>query len=123
MIPLYYARDLKLGFSPEWVALCKRSMASILPVFNSERVLRDYWRCSTRLRHGKVDDLTGDFAIGASSPRGRRSSVPRGPESSQRGAAPTQVQFRDTVRPRSSGLNGLAPSDARRVRCAARARI
>src|SRR4029078_10889358 len=45
VIPLYHARDAKLGFSPEWVALCKRSMASILPVFNSERVLRDYSRC------------------------------------------------------------------------------
>ena len=44
VIPLYYARDEKLGFSPNWVALCKRSMASILPAFNNERVLRDYVR-------------------------------------------------------------------------------
>ena len=42
MIPLYYARDQQRGFSPGWVALCKRSMASILPAFNNERVLRDY---------------------------------------------------------------------------------
>ena len=42
VIPLYYARDQQLGFSPDWVALCKRSMASILPAFNNERVLRDY---------------------------------------------------------------------------------
>ena len=41
-MPLYYARDAKLGYSPEWVALCKRSMTSVLPAFNSERVLRDY---------------------------------------------------------------------------------
>ena len=42
VIPLYYARDERTGFSPDWVALCKRSMASVLPHFNSERVLRDY---------------------------------------------------------------------------------
>jgi starch phosphorylase len=44
VVPLYYARDPKLGYSPEWVRLCKRSMASVLPAFNSERVLRDYLR-------------------------------------------------------------------------------
>ena len=38
-MPLYYARDERLGYSPEWVQLCKRSMASVLPPFNSERVL------------------------------------------------------------------------------------
>jgi starch phosphorylase len=42
VIPLYYARDSRVGYSPGWVKLCKRSMASVLPAFNSERVLRDY---------------------------------------------------------------------------------
>jgi starch phosphorylase len=42
VIPLYYARGEGLDFSPQWVELCKRSMASVLPHFNSERVLRDY---------------------------------------------------------------------------------
>jgi starch phosphorylase len=44
VVPLYYARDEALGYSPEWVRLCKRSMASVLPAFNSERVLHDYLR-------------------------------------------------------------------------------
>jgi starch phosphorylase len=44
VLPLYYARDARLGYSPEWVQLCKRSMVSVLPAFNSERVLRDYLR-------------------------------------------------------------------------------
>ena len=44
VVPLYYARDERLGYSPEWVQLCKRSMASVLPAFNSERVLHDYLR-------------------------------------------------------------------------------
>jgi len=43
VIPLYYSLG-RYGFSPEWVALAKRSMASILPRFNMNRVLDDYTR-------------------------------------------------------------------------------
>ncbi|MBW7930750.1 MAG: alpha-glucan family phosphorylase [Gammaproteobacteria bacterium] len=42
VIPLYYARDERLGYSPGWVQICKRSMATILPRFNSNRLLHDY---------------------------------------------------------------------------------
>jgi starch phosphorylase len=42
VIPLYYQRDEKLGYSPGWVEICKRSMASVLPHFNSNRLLHDY---------------------------------------------------------------------------------
>jgi starch phosphorylase len=42
VIPLYYRRDEKLGYSTGWVEICKRSMASVLPVFNSNRLLHDY---------------------------------------------------------------------------------
>ncbi|MEZ5564887.1 MAG: alpha-glucan family phosphorylase [Gammaproteobacteria bacterium] len=42
VIPLYYARDERLGYSPGWVSKCKRSMASILPHFNMNRVVHDY---------------------------------------------------------------------------------
>ncbi len=42
IIPLYYRRDEKLGYSPGWVEVCKRSMASVLPHFNSHRLLHDY---------------------------------------------------------------------------------
>lgn len=45
VIPLYYRRDEKLGYSPEWVNICKRSMASVLPHFNSNRLLHDYACC------------------------------------------------------------------------------
>ncbi len=41
VVPLYYARG-PLGFSPGWVRLAKRSMASILPHFNSRRMLNEY---------------------------------------------------------------------------------
>ena len=42
MIPLYYARDERLGYSPGWVRKCKRSMSTILPHFNMNRVVHDY---------------------------------------------------------------------------------
>ncbi|MEQ1801690.1 MAG: alpha-glucan family phosphorylase [Gammaproteobacteria bacterium] len=42
VIPLYYSRDERLGYSPGWVRKCKRSMATILPRFNMNRVVHDY---------------------------------------------------------------------------------
>jgi starch phosphorylase len=42
VIPLYYGRDEKQGYSPGWVKLCQQSMATVLPDFNSYRVLHDY---------------------------------------------------------------------------------
>ena len=42
VIPLYYDRDDKHGYSPGWVRLCQQSMATVLPHFNSYRVLHDY---------------------------------------------------------------------------------
>ena len=42
VIPLYYARDERLGYSPGWVRKCKRSMSTILPNFNMNRVVHDY---------------------------------------------------------------------------------
>jgi starch phosphorylase len=42
IVPLYYARDERLGYSPGWVKVCKRSMATNLPHFNMQRVVTDY---------------------------------------------------------------------------------
>ena len=41
VIPLYYKREA-CGYSPEWVKLAKRSIASLLPRFNSARMLGEY---------------------------------------------------------------------------------
>lgn len=41
VIPLYYKRE-SCGYSPEWVKLAKRSIASLLPRFNSARMLGEY---------------------------------------------------------------------------------
>ncbi len=41
VIPLYYEAG-PMGFSPAWLAMSKRSMASIMPRFNTERMITDY---------------------------------------------------------------------------------
>jgi glycogen phosphorylase len=41
VLPLYYERDHK-PYSPGWVRMAKRSMASLLPKFNSSRMLTEY---------------------------------------------------------------------------------
>jgi starch phosphorylase len=41
VIPAYYERG-KMGYSPEWVKMSKRSMATILPRFNSGRMVGEY---------------------------------------------------------------------------------
>lgn len=43
IIPLYYDRDGH-GYSAEWVQRCKNSMKTILPKFNSQRMVMDYVR-------------------------------------------------------------------------------
>ena len=41
VIPTYYDRG-KTGFSPEWIKLAKRSMTSLLPRFNTSRMMGEY---------------------------------------------------------------------------------
>src|SRR5207237_8260493 len=41
VIPMYYDRDAA-GYSPKWVDLAKRSIASILPRYNATRMVGEY---------------------------------------------------------------------------------
>jgi starch phosphorylase len=41
VIPLYYNRT-SAGYSPEWVKLAKRSIATLMPRFNSMRMVEEY---------------------------------------------------------------------------------
>lgn len=41
VVPSYYAYG-KMGFSPAWVKMAKRSMATIIPRFNSKRMVSEY---------------------------------------------------------------------------------
>jgi starch phosphorylase len=123
VVPLYYARDERLGYSPEWVALCKRSMASVLPAFNSERVLRDY------LREYYGPAARQSRAIAADGFRAARELAEW--KAKVRGAWPgvvlkllgttaNEIAFGERVTVEVEvALNGLAPSDVR-VECQVR---
>jgi len=41
VIPLYYERG-SMGFSPEWIRMAKRSIMTLLPRFNSRRMVGEY---------------------------------------------------------------------------------
>ncbi|MDO8414528.1 MAG: alpha-glucan family phosphorylase [Gallionellaceae bacterium] len=41
VIPTYYKQN-KMGYSPEWVKMSKRSIATLLPIFNSTRMVGEY---------------------------------------------------------------------------------
>jgi glycogen phosphorylase len=123
VVPLYYARDAELGFSPGWVQLCKRSMATVLPAFNSERVLRDYLQsyyvpAAAQGRVAAADDFKVARDLGAWKAKVR--AAWSGIELKLSGAAPTEVAFgQQTTLAVDVALNGLAPTDVR-VECVVR---
>jgi glycogen phosphorylase len=41
VVPQYYRRNAA-GYSPEWVLACKRAMMTVIPQFNTRRMVRDY---------------------------------------------------------------------------------
>jgi starch phosphorylase len=120
VVPLYYARDERLGYSPAWVQLCKRSMASVLPAFNSERVLGDYLRdfYVPAARHGRVLAAEGFQAareLGAWKEK-VRAAWP-GVTLKLLGTPATEIAFAEPVTLEVEiALNGLATRDVR-VEC------
>jgi starch phosphorylase len=123
VLPLYYARTETLGYSPEWVQLCKRSMASVLPAFNSERVLNDYLHefYAPAARNGRAlaaDDFAAARELGAWKEK-VRAAWP-GVSLKQLGSATTEISFAERVTlDVEVALNGLAPRDVR-VECRVR---
>jgi len=120
VVPLYYARDERHGYSPEWVHLCKRSMASVLPAFNSERVLRDYLLefYAPAARQGRAlteNDARAARDLGAWKAK-VRAAWP-GVEIALAGTAAPEIAVGDHVLLEVDvTLNGLSPEDVR-VEC------
>jgi starch phosphorylase len=114
MIPLYYGRG-DGGYSREWIAMAKRSMASILPRFNTNRMLGEYVSkfyvpASAQGRRYSEKNYEGAKAVAAWKARvraawpgvtARRVDVPR-----------RRIQFGDSIPVVVAvNLNGLAPGD------------
>jgi len=63
VIPMYY-RNTSLGYSPEWVAMAKQSIASIMPRFNMQRMVTEYAekfysRAADQWRRYSADNFSG----------------------------------------------------------------
>jgi starch phosphorylase len=105
------------------VRICKRSMASVLPAFNSERVLGDYLHefYGPAARHGRVlaaDDFKAARELGTWKEK-VRAAWP-GVTLKLLASAATEISFADRVSIEVEvTLNGLAPSDVR-VECQVR---
>ncbi len=114
VIPLYYERDSS-GYSPKWVKLAKRSIATLMPRFNSERMLSEYIaKCyrpaaqQGRLYAADQFEVARSIAAWKSRVRAawpgvslRRVDTPK-----------TRIAFGDSVRVEVMlNLNGLTPAD------------
>ena len=114
VVPMYY-RNAAAGYSPEWVAMAKQSIASILPRFNMNRMLGEYTAkfyqpAARQWRRHAADGLAGARTLAAWKARVAE--------------AWTGVAVRDIVRPQARvrygealrfevavRLNGLSPED------------
>ena len=126
VIALYYDRDPKLGYSPGWVEKCKRSMSSVLPRFNSQRVLHDYARLfyGPAARHGRevaADEhrIARDLADWKARVRARWPGV----QLQAVLAGPSVIAYNEPARIEVDvTLNGLRPEDVR-VECVLQRRL
>jgi starch phosphorylase len=126
VIPMYYARDSKLGYSPGWVDRCKSSMATVLPRFNSQRVMHDYARLfyGPAARQGR-EVTADDFRVARELADWKtrvRAAWP-GVELAAVDTGPRIAGYGENVRVDVDvSLNGLKPSDVR-VECVLHRRL
>ncbi|HLQ12947.1 MAG TPA: alpha-glucan family phosphorylase [Steroidobacteraceae bacterium] len=64
VVPLYYARGAQ-GFSPEWVRRCRRAMMTVIPQFNTRRMICDYERGPYRSAAAEHARIARDEDAGA----------------------------------------------------------
>ena len=114
VIPMYY-RSTSLGYSPEWVAMAKNSIASIMPRFNMQRMLTDYALkfyapASAQWRKFAGDGFSGGRHVAEWKAR-VRAAWPRIAMRRIDRAAP-RIRYGDTLRFEVAvQLDGLTPSD------------
>ncbi len=114
VVPLYYARPHG-GMPGDWIAMAKRSMASILPRFNADRMLREYMQTSYApgARQGRI--YRQHNAAAAAEIAGWKTRVRAawpGVTIRRVDAPPRRISFGDAVTLEVAvNLNGLAPRD------------
>jgi starch phosphorylase len=114
VIPLYYARG-EHGYSPGWIALAKRSIASILPRFNTQRMLREYVErlYAPAARQGRAYAADAHaVAREVAAWKARVRAAWHGVSLRRVDAPPKRLPFGDAFRIEiAARLNGLEPSD------------
>jgi starch phosphorylase len=116
VIPMYYRRN-ELGFSPEWVGMAKRSIATLLPRFNSTRMVMEYVNkfygpASRQWRRYSDNNFAAANVLAAWKAKVRQAwsgvSLRRVDEPHRRLGFNEAMQLRVAV-----NLNGLSPEDVR----------
>jgi starch phosphorylase len=114
VIPLYYARG-PIGYSPGWIAMAKRSMASVAPRFNAARMIEQYMSkfylpASEHWGNYSRDGFALARAVGLWKEKVR--AAWSGVALRRVGDPPRRRKFGDGARFEIAiGLNGLAPDD------------
>jgi len=62
--PLFYERDAE-GLPRAWIRRMKRAIATQVPVFNTNRMVEEYYKSCYLPSHGRYRKLTGDHLQGA----------------------------------------------------------
>ena len=114
VIPLYYKRE-SCGYSPEWVKLAKRSIASLLPRFNSARMLGEYVaKCYLPAAQQGRRYAENQFGVARSVAEWKARARQAWPGVSIRrlDSPKKRIQFGETMRIETAlRLNGLNPED------------
>ncbi|HUO96665.1 MAG TPA: alpha-glucan family phosphorylase [Steroidobacteraceae bacterium] len=117
VVPLYYERDPGSGLPTRWIARAKRSMATLIPMFNSRRMLNDYIAGLYRPAAAQGRRLSAEGARGARELAEWRGRVTQAwPKVLLRAASPwpARVGFGEPVPMKVAvQLNGLDPADVR----------
>jgi starch phosphorylase len=114
VVPLYY-RNTSLGYSPDWVAMAKRSIATIMPRFNMERMLKEYVEkfyapASAQWRKVAPDNFAGMRQLAEW--KGKVRAAWSGIKLRRVDSPATRVRYGETVRIEVAvQLNGLKPED------------
>jgi starch phosphorylase len=114
VIPLYYRRS-EGGYSPQWIHMAKRSMASLLPRYDASRMLGEYvskyYLPASRQGHRyAVDGYAAAKEVAAWKAR-VRAAWP-GVAARRVDAPRTRIEFGDSMPVEVAvNLNGLEPSD------------
>ncbi|MFZ5483754.1 MAG: alpha-glucan family phosphorylase [Pseudomonadota bacterium] len=116
VIPMYYRRG-ELGFSAQWVRMAKRSIATLLPSFNSNRMVRQYvdmFYAPASRQWERFSEGHFEAARTLSEWKGRIQSAWSGVTIRRLDEPTRRITFSENVQVQVAvKLNGLAPSDVR----------